>query len=232
MQCTNFSTTENIVLQICPQELAGETTVNGKKYKRTAAFIFLPDSNPGTTISCPLNYFQDSCSIPGKWIKNDSGQKLKLANIDKLRKVILTQKVDGVETEVSLSDNVSKRLFQYFSLDIENNLDKYHGFDCYALQSLLSDVKMYPPSPPFAYKATSPNVGDIVVLSEDKNIPNSIKHWALSLGKDMYLSKFGRSGEGADSQVTIMNLEGMMLLYDCKCCYVATPITEAEKWDA
>ncbi len=91
MQSTNFSTTENIVLQICPQKLAGETTVNGKKYKRTAAFIFLPNSSSGTPISCPLNYFQDSCSIPGKWIKNDSGQKLKLENIDKLRKVILTR---------------------------------------------------------------------------------------------------------------------------------------------
>lgn len=90
---------------------------------------------------------------------------------------------------------------------------------------------MYPPSPPWDYKEISPSVGDIVVLSADKNIPDSIKHWALSLGKDMYLSKFGRSGEGSDSQVTIMNLEGMMLLYDCKCCYVATPIKDSEKWD-
>jgi hypothetical protein len=231
MQSTNFSTIECIVIQICPQELAGETTVNGKKFKRTAAFVFLPNSKPGTTISCPLNYFQESCSITQKWIKSDSGQRIKLESLDQLSKVIITKKVDGIESEIYLPEFFSKKLFDYFALDINNNLVAYKGFDCYALQSLLSDVKMYPPNPTWDYKDISPSLGDIIVLSTDKNIPDSIKHWALSLGEDLYLSKFGRSGEGADSQVTIMNLEGMTLLYECKCCYVVTPIENAEIWD-
>lgn len=231
MQSTNFSTTECVVLQICPQELAGETSVNGKKYRRTAAYVFLPGSKTETIICCPLNYFQESCSILQKWIENESRQRIRLESLDQLSKIIITKKVDGDETEVCLPEFISKRLFDYFNLDIKNNLFEYKGFDCYAFQSLLSDTKMYPPSPPWIYKDISPGLGDIIVLSTDKNIPDSIKHWALSLGEDLYLSKFGRSGEGADSQVTIMNLEGMKLLYECQCCYIASPTEDAEIWD-
>ena len=231
MQSTNFSTPECLVLQICPQELAGETEVNGKKYKRTAAFIFLPNSKPGETLSCPLNYFQDSCSVQEKWIKNDSGEKLILSNIDKLNRVIITKKSNGVEEKINISDYISHKLFDYFNFDVENNLDKYKGFDCYALQSLLGNVKFFPLNPSWDYKEANPNIGDVVILSTDKTLPNSIKHWTLYLGNDVYLSKFGKSGEGAQSQVTIMNLEGMKLLYDCKFSYSAYPKKDRELWD-
>jgi len=231
MQSTNFSTLENIVLQICPQELSGETTVNGKKYMRTAAFIFLPNSKPGTTISCPLNYFQECCSIKEKWIKDDSVQRIKLESIDKLRKVTITKKVDSIETEICIPELILTKLFEYFSFDINNNLDTYKGFDCYALQSLLYNARLFPPNPPWNYSEKSPSLGNIIAISTDKNVPDSIKHWALSLGEDLYLSKFGRSGEGAESQVTIMNLEGMKLLYDCKYYFIATPNKDADLWD-
>ncbi len=231
MQSTNYSTPESIVLQICPEELTGETEINRKKYRRMAAFIFLPNSKPGTTISCPLNYFQESCSIPGKWIENDIGKKLKLDNLDKLNTVIVTKKNHGKEEKIDLADNVSLKLFDYFNFDVERNLDKYKGFDCYALQSLIRNVKFFPPDPSWDYDKTNPKIGDVVVLSTDESLPDSIKHWAIYLGEDLYLSKFGRSGEGAQSQVTIMNLEGMMILYDCKFSYSAYPKQHAKPWD-
>jgi len=62
-------------------------------------------------------------------------------------------------------------------------------------------------------------------------LPQSIKHWALYLGDDIYLSKFGRSGEGTQSLVEITNLDGMMALYDCQHVFIACPDSEAEPWD-
>jgi len=215
----------------CPTNLSSRirrrNNGNGKMYKRTASYIFLPNSKPGTAISCPLNYFQDSCSISEKWIKNDHGHKMKLENLNQLSKVVITKKVDGVESEICLTESFSKRLFDYFNLD----LSFYKGFDCYALQSLLSNVGMHLPSHPWDYEDISPSLGDIIVLSSNKDLAYSIKHWALSLGDDLYLSKFGRSGEGADAQVIIMNLEGMKLLYESSYCYIATPNTNAKIWD-
>lgn len=230
MQSTNFSTPQCLVLQICPEELAGETELDGKKYRRIASYVFLPNSKPGTTISCPLNYFQESCSIPLKWIKDDSGKKLQLNSIDKLNKVILTKKINTIEVKIDILDYVSFKLFDYFNFDVENNLDKFRGFDCYALQSLFGNVKFYPPNPSWDYKKTNPKLGNFVVLTTSEKLPDSIKHWAICLGEDFYLSKFGRSGEGAQSQVTIMNLEGMKLLYDCKLSYTAFPKDKAEPW--
>jgi hypothetical protein len=231
MQSTKYSTPESIVLQICPKELAGETEINGKKYRRIAAFIFLPNSKPGTTISCPLNYFQESCSLPGKWIQIDSGQKVKLDNLDKLQTVIVTKKNNSNEEKVDLADSISQKLFDYFNFDVEHNLEKYIGFDCYAFQSLIRNVVFFPPAPSWNYNKTEPNVGDVVVLTTDENLPDSIKHWATYLGEDLYLSKFGKSGEGSQSLVTIMNLEGMMLLYDCKFRYTANAKHKANPWN-
>lgn len=231
MQSTNFSTPECLVLQICPQELAGDAEVNGKKYKRTAAFIFLPNSKPGETLSCPLNYFQESSSIPEKWIKNDAGEKLTLNSIDKLNKVVITKLNNGVEEKINIPDEIPHKLFDYFNFDIENNLNKYQGFDCYALQSLLRNVKFFPQKPSWDYKEANPNIGDVVILSTDEKLPDSIKHWAIYLGDDFYLSKFGKSGEGAQSQITIMNLEGMKLLYDCKFSFSAYPKKDKEAWN-
>jgi hypothetical protein len=68
-------------------------------------------------------------------------------------------------------------------------------------------------------------------LSSDENLPRSIKHWVMYLGDDLYLSKFGRSGEGTESHVMVMNLEGMKFLYNCKKNYTAKPKLNAEAWD-
>ena len=231
MQSTNFSAPDCIVLQICSQEIAGETTVNGKSYRRTAAYIFLPNSKPGKTISCPLNYFQESCSIPQKWIQNDQGVKIPLTNIEKLSRVVITKKTNAVEEKINISDSISNRLFNYFKFDVDHNEGLFKGFDCYAFQSLLGNVVFFPPSPSWDYKDKKPKIGDCIVLATDEKLPESIKHWTLYLGDDFYLSKFGRGGEGAQSQVTVMTLDGMKYLYDCKKTYAAYPKLNAQEWN-
>lgn len=231
MQSTNFSAPDCIVLQICSQEFAGETTINGKSYRRTAAFIFLPGSGTGTTISCPLNYFQESCSIPQKWIQNDQGTRISLTNIDKLSRVVITKKTKSAEEKINISESVSNRLFNYFKLDVEHNSILFKGFDCYAFQSFLGNVIYFPRNPSWDYKEVKPEIGNCIILTTDEKLPESIKHWAVYLGEDMYLSKFGRGGEGAQALVTVMTLEGMKYLYDCKKMYTAYPKLNAQAWN-
>lgn len=76
-----------------------------------------------------------------------------------------------------------------------------------------------------------PIVGEIVVLANKNSLPDSIKHWAIYLGDNQYLSKFGRSGEGASSLITIMDLEGMIYLYESTLIYIAKPKSEAKPWE-
>jgi hypothetical protein len=66
---TSFSTSETLVLQILPDVRIGKTTVNGKVAYNTVGYVFIlkPD-NPNYYIGCPLNYFQQSVSLPEKWI--------------------------------------------------------------------------------------------------------------------------------------------------------------------
>lgn len=227
---TNFSTPETLVLQILPEIKMGKTTVHGKETYRTSAIVFIPNDSGGT-ISCPLNYFQESVSLPEKWILNDLGQKIEIINADKFKKVIVTIKIQGKELMIDLPVEYPKRIFDYFMLDIYHFENKYKGFDCYAFASSIVDVKYYPQSPDFNYKERPPSVGEIVVLANKNNLPDSIKHWAIYLGDNQYLSKFGRSGEGASSLITIMDLNGMKYLYESTLTYVATPKTKAKPWD-
>lgn len=229
---TIFTTPETVVLQILPDVRIGKTTVNGKEAYRTSAHVFIPNpNNPGSTISCPENYFQQNVSLPEKWILNDSGQKITISNAHRLNKVVVTKKVNGKEEIIDLPDKYPQRLMNYFNLDISHNEKEYKGFDCYAFASLVSNVKYYPLKPDFEYQDKLPSQGDIVVLSNGKNLPESIMHWAIFLGDNQYLSKFGRTGEGASSLLTIMDLEGMKKLYDCNLSFVAIPKQEAKSWE-
>ena len=72
---TKFSDSEQIVLQITPSLGLNIISVNNKKAQEISAFIFLPTPVPGESIICDLRYFQDSCSIPDRWIFNNDGQK-------------------------------------------------------------------------------------------------------------------------------------------------------------
>lgn len=228
---TKYSTPDSLVMKVLPDVIAGDVQIAGKQYPSVVALMFLPNS-PWLPISCPLNYFQTHCSIPKKFIIDDSSIERTLNGINTLNKVILTVKLlDEDEKRINISELVSSKLLEYFKYDIQRNTIQFKGFDCYALQSLLSNVKYCKENPPFDYRMSNPNPGDVVVLATDEGLPDSIKHWALYLGGDLYLSKFGRSGEGSESLVSVMTLKGMMLLYDCKLSFTATAKLDAAPWD-
>ncbi|MBK8548124.1 MAG: hypothetical protein IPL63_12365 [Saprospiraceae bacterium] len=172
---TSFSDSETIVLQILPDVRIGKTIVNGNEAYRTYGHVFIPKTNnPGYYIHCPLNYFQQSVSLPEKWILDDSGNKLHLSNTDKLTKVIITKKVNGKEEEIELPEEYLGRIMNYFNLDISHNEQKYKGFDCYAFASSIANVKYYPLSPDFEYQDKSPKIGDVVVITNGNDLPESI----------------------------------------------------------
>lgn len=229
---TSFSNPDTIVIQFAPNENAGMENINRNKEYRTSAFVFIPDPKKlGNTISCPLNYFQESASILDGYILNDVQQRINIKNGSNFDKVIITKKINNNEEKVVLPDGYSKRLLDYFNLDIRHNEDNFVGFDCYAFASSIVNVNYNPKNPDFSYSNINPNIGDIIVLSDGSKLPNSIKHWAIYLGDNQYLSKFGRSGEGTQSLIAVMNLERMMNLYDCTERYVASPNKNAAIWD-
>lgn len=228
---TKFSSPETLVLQILTDDIKiGKTTVYGKEAYRSTVFVFIPNGS-GSTISCPLNYFQESVSLPEKWILNDSKEKIEISKTDNFKRIIVTKKTNGIEEIIELPNEYSKRLFDYFMLDVSHNEYLYKGFDCYAFASSIVNVKYHPLSPDFDYKVSPPSIGDIVVLSNGNNLPESIKHWAIFLGNNQYLSKFGRTGEGTSSLLTVMDLEGMKFLYESNLTFIATPKANAKVWE-
>jgi len=227
---TSHSNSTQLVLQITPELNAGDILIAGQKYRRTASFVYIPKNNPYYT-HCPLNYFQESVSLPGKWILDDSNSKLKLDFIDNLNEVVITELANGVENLITRPSIFLSRLLDYFKLDICHNLITYKGFDCYAFISLIANVKYFPKNPEFTYEEKEHSAGDIVVFAENNSLPDSIKHWAIYLGKGYYLSKFGRSGEGASSLLSVTDLEGMKFLYKSNSVFVANPKANARQWD-
>ena len=183
-QSTIFSDDETIVLQIFPKVLCGNMQINGKEAPRICASVFIPDILKRSTISCPLNYFQDNVSLAEKWIINDSSQKIMLNNIDKLKRVIITIKTNDNENELTISANYSSRLLDYFKLDVNLNPRKYRGFDCYAFICFLANINYFPRNPEFEYIEKIPNNGNFIILTNGRYLPNSIKHWALYLGEN------------------------------------------------
>jgi len=226
---SSYSNYETLVLQIIPEIECGQIQINGQFAQKICANIFIPNSN--NSISCPLNYFQENASLPDKWINNDSGEKLILENIDNLIKVTVTIKLSGKEEKIDLPDSIDTGLLDYFNQDICHNSNAFKGFDCYAFVSLLANVKYFPKDPDFEYIDVEPKVGNITVITSDRKLPEFIKHWALYLGDELCLSKFGKSGEGSQSLVEIVDLNGMMTLYNCQHIYIARPKTNAKPWD-
>lgn len=225
---TDFPYNETIILQILPENEWGYVQIKGKKAPKTFASVFIPKSEKGY-YNCPLNYFQNSVSLTEKWIINDNTQKkIVLNNINNLKRVIITIKTNDKEKKVKIPMSISERLLDYFKLGVNLNPEKFKGFDCYAFVSFLANVRYNPKCPDFEYYEKSPRKGDIVGLANNHNLPDSIQHWALYLGNNQYISKFGKTGEGAECLVHILTLEGMNTLYDCEFLYVATPKEDAE----
>ncbi len=218
------------VIQVLPQLQCGQTEVNGVTAQKIAAYVILPNTG-GTTISCPINYFQESTSLPYKWIIDDEGRKHNLQYIDNVSRFQLTIMENGKEFLSNIPNSYETRLFDYFMLDISHNSSKYIGFDCYAFVSFLADATYCPESPPFEFSAVNPSTGDIVAISDSNQMPDAIKHWALCIGDDQYISKFGKTGKGAQSLVELMSMGEMKRLYSCSHNFVATLLDNSAPWD-
>lgn len=229
---TAYSSPENLVLQINPDYSGIMMAIGNQVCQAFQSIVFIPDpSHPGSTISCPLNYFQENASLAEGWILNDSNEKIQIPNSVNFQKIIVTKKINQKEVKVELSDINSRRLLKYFELDVYHNLNFYKDFDCYAFISFITNVKYYPPNPEFEYLKKTPKVADIVAIAMNNKIPESIVHWALCLGDDLYLSKFGKSGRGPQAFVECMDLQSMMKLYNCNSLFVAVPKADAKPWD-
>ena len=218
------------VIQVLPDIQCGQIEIEGRRAQKVAAYVILPNSN-NTTISCPINYFQEYASLSGQWIVNDEGNQLHLDFLGSVSHFLLTISTANVETVCKIPSSYERRLCEYFMLDIPHNEQLYTGFDCYAFVSFLVNAVYCPKSPPFDYSQTVPTVGDIIAISDGTALPNSIKHWALCIGDDKYLSKFGRTGMGAQSIVEVINLNEMKKLYSCTQCFVASAHTNAAQWN-
>ena len=228
---TKFSNKTRLVLQVNPANHIGGVKIEDRVRPRVETDVFIPKDTYGNFIWCPFNYFQEHASLKDKYIKDDHNTKIALGYIDNLKDVIVTKVEDGRETEIPLSDAHKRKLLEYLKFDISHYPDSFYSFDCYAFVSLLSDVKFFPTSPEFNYEPKEPAIGDIVVLAKTEDLPHSIQHWAVYLGNDCYLSKFGKSDGTASSLLEVMNLDGMKYLYEAPYCFVATPQAGANKWD-
>ena len=100
-------------------------------------------------------------------------------------------------------------------MDIGRNEAGYVGFDCYAFVSFLTNSAFRPENPPFEYHEGCARVGDIVAVANGPNLPDSIKHWAMCVGDDLFLSKFGKTRYGAQAFVETTQRQAMLSLYDC-----------------
>ena len=227
---SKFADRLHLVLQITPEMSAGAVQIGERIYKRTAAWIYIPKSNVGS-IFCPLNYFQQSASIPGKWILNNTGQRVILDGISSLNEVTVSELRNDSEIELEIPLNYQIRLYDYFNFDVSHNEAKYKGFDCYAFVSFIGDIKYFPQKPSFEYIKREPVLGEFIVLANSSSLPESIRHWALYLGKGYYLSKFGISGFGTESLLNVMDLDGMKYLYQAEDLYVAAPFTNSKSWE-
>ena len=228
---TGFSSIKNLVIQLVPSSDAGEIQINGRRSKRTTAMVFIPKLD-GSTYSCPLNYFQDFCSLTEQWILDDKSHKINLNGINNLAKVIITTKdFKKEEIEIDISKQMKRKLLRYFKLDIQKNLNLLKGFDCHAFVCFLINLKCVPESPCFTFYQREPEIGEVVALCNADKLPESIKHWAIYLGNNLYLSKFGKSTGKTDSHISVMNIRRMHELYETKFIHIATPLPGAEKWD-
>jgi hypothetical protein len=227
---SKFCNTKNLVIQITPEQTAGEISIHGKKAHRMISWIFLPKLD-GNKIFCPLNYFQDCCSIPEKWILDDTKNKITLDGVENFEQVIISLKKGDSESEINIPKIINSRLLDYFNLGLSLDGEGFEGFDCHAFVCYLLNIRCVPEKPNFYFSDHDIEIGDIIVLCDDTDLPNSVKHWALKLDDDAYISKFGQTGNGSDAHVAVMDLDGMMKLFDSSVAYRAVPKEKSHEWD-
>lgn len=224
-----FCTRARAVIQIHSGNTAGEIMIAGRRGDKIAAWMILP-GDVGT-LACPLNYFQERASLRGGWITSDDGQRIVLQRAAGLDSVTVTILENGRESECGLPDQQERALLNYFMMDIAHNEAGYAGFDCYAFVSFLTNSAFRPESPPFEYVERHARAGEIIAVTNGPNLPESIKHWALCVGQDLFISKFGNTGDGAQALVETTGKQAMLSLYSCDRALVAKKKVDAPPWD-
>jgi hypothetical protein len=230
MMDTEYSSKNNLVLQIVPEIENGNMIIDGRQSEKVSVIVFIPKLD-GIKIWCPFDYFQDNCSINEKFIFLDNGSKIVLDGINKLKEVIITIKANNIETELNISKSTKFRLLEYFKLDMGNRLDNFIGFDCHAFVCFINNTKCIPENPEFDFITEENEIDAVVVLSDNTELPNSIKHWTIYLGDNLYLSKFGENTKGNHSQLAVMRLNEMYYIYNCNLQYTARIKENASKWN-
>jgi hypothetical protein len=226
---SKFCTSRTAVIQARLGDVTHQIEIGGRHASSIPAWTILPKREG--TIACPLIYFQEQASLPNQWIRKDDGQKEKLDNIKELNAFTLTIFDTVGERECPLPERLKNRLLRYFIADIAQNRDRYVGFDCYAFMSFLTDTAFQPESPPFTFEERDPRPGEVVVFAAGPDLPNSIKHWALSVGEGLFLSKFGQTVKEAQALIEVTDTEAPLRLYDCDCVLVATRQANAPRWN-
>ena len=225
---SSFCNSASAVIQIHPAVCVGQIVVDDRRAAKIASYMILPKESG--TIACPLNYFQEHASFREGWINDDSGHRTALNHVGGLTGVTVTVLRDGRESDCGLSDDLKRRLLGYFQMDMVHD-DRHRSFDCYAFVSFLTNSAFTPKAPPFEYEDRRPSVGEIVALTKDAELPDSIRHWALCVGEDLFVSKFGKSGDGAQALVEITNEQAMLALYDCGHALVANRTRGGAPWN-
>lgn len=228
---TIFLTPSNLVLQVTDRMSICKIKVNNHISQMVEVVVYIPKKDDGTYYSCTLDYFQKSASLKERWITDDTNKRLDLGCIEQLNEVVVTLVLNNVEYFVDIPTLYRKKLLDYFNLNIYHEESSFIGFDCHAFISLISDVKLSYENPEFNFKSKKPIRGDLIVLSNNILLPDSIKHWALCLGDDLYLSKCGESGRGTESLLHVTTLESLKNLYESSYVSVASPKSNAEKWN-
>jgi len=154
-----------------------------------------------------------------------------LRQIGQLAGVGVSVVEDGKESECALRGNHAGALLTYFMMDVAHDPARYRDFDCYAFASLLSDSAFMPAEPPFAFDPGAAQAGDIVVAADGAELPSSIRHWALCLGRGLFISKLGQTGHGAQALLEITDEGGMLSLYGCDRLFVASRTPDAPPWN-
>jgi hypothetical protein len=227
---TKFISKETIVIQFFPGVLIGRIDVANKVAKTNLAQVFIPKPNSNNDYySKSLDDYLNDVFLSDGYLLDDNGQQ-KRVEVGDLNKVIITKKIDNNEIIIDLPDQVEKKLLEYLILDVSHKGIEYQGFDCYAFVSYVYNIEYNTINPGFNFSLFPPQIGDVVVLCTSEFLPNDIRHWAIFLGDDIYLSKFGKSGYGAKAPIAIMDLFGMCYLYEANKVFVAKPEKKARKW--
>ena len=226
---SRFCDATTTVIQIHSGVYCGQIAVADRRARRMASWMILPGANG--TLACPLNYFQEHASLPEGWIADDKGKRIDLGDARQIVSMTVTVTENSRESECALAENLKTNLLSYFMMDIVHNERRYNGFDCHAFVSLLTNTEFRAAAPPFHYEQRNATAGDIVALSDGPALPNSIKHWALCVGDNHFISKFGRAGNGAQALLETTDQEAMLSLYECNRVLIATRRGDARPWD-